>query len=252
MARHALAARREAPGEGFMNAFVNHQFKLGRRPVGMVQRSDFEYTEAAVASPGEGEVLIKILYISLDPAMRGLDEGGRVQRTTGSHRRGDAGRRSRTRISRPTIPVSPLVRGWYMETFGVRDLPSQRQSDSARVDAALAPLTVYLGTLGMPGMTAYFGLLDVGQGESGRHRGRFGRGGRSGPVQSARSRRSRAVAWSNRRRRGQCDSFRAIGFDAAIDYQSGPGEAALEAAALSGRASTCTSTTWAARSWMRC
>ena len=60
-----------------MNALVNHQFKLARRPVGMVQRSDFEYTQAAVAAPGEGEVLIKILYVSLDPAMRGWMKEGK-------------------------------------------------------------------------------------------------------------------------------------------------------------------------------
>jgi len=54
-----------------MTTLVNHQFKLARRPVGMVQRSDFEYTEAPVAEPGAGEVLVRILYISLDPAMRG-------------------------------------------------------------------------------------------------------------------------------------------------------------------------------------
>ena len=59
-----------------MTTLVNHQFKLARRPVGMVQRSDFEYTEAPVAEPGAGEVLVRILYISLDPAMRGwMNEG---------------------------------------------------------------------------------------------------------------------------------------------------------------------------------
>ena len=59
-----------------MSTLVNHQFRLAKRPVGMVQRSDFEYAEAPVAEPGEGEVLVKILYISLDPAMRGwMNEG---------------------------------------------------------------------------------------------------------------------------------------------------------------------------------
>jgi NADPH-dependent curcumin reductase CurA len=59
-----------------MNTLINHQFKLARRPVGMVQRSDFEYAEVPVAEPGAGEVLVKILYISLDPAMRGwMNEG---------------------------------------------------------------------------------------------------------------------------------------------------------------------------------
>ena len=67
---------RPIPGVDAMQTPVNHQFRLARRPVGMVQRSDFDYVEAPVAEPGDGEVLVKILYISLDPAMRGwMNEG---------------------------------------------------------------------------------------------------------------------------------------------------------------------------------
>ena len=59
-----------------MTVLTNHQFKLARRPVGMVQRSDFDYAESPVGEPGEGEVLVQVLYLSLDPAMRGwMNEG---------------------------------------------------------------------------------------------------------------------------------------------------------------------------------
>src|SRR5205807_3277968 len=55
---------------------VNHQFRLVMRPVGMAQRSNWSYTEEAVREPKQGELLVKILYISLDPAMRGwMNEG---------------------------------------------------------------------------------------------------------------------------------------------------------------------------------
>jgi len=55
---------------------LNHKFELAARPVGMPKRTDWTYKEEAVREPGEGELLIKILYISLDPAMRGwMNEG---------------------------------------------------------------------------------------------------------------------------------------------------------------------------------
>ena len=50
---------------------VNHQLLLAARPDGLPKQSDFELVEQPVAQPGEGEVLVKILYLSLDPAMRG-------------------------------------------------------------------------------------------------------------------------------------------------------------------------------------
>ena len=55
----------------------NRQFKLAARPVGMVKRSDFEFTSTAVPEPGPGQVLIRVMYVSLDPAMRGWMNEGR-------------------------------------------------------------------------------------------------------------------------------------------------------------------------------
>src|SRR5262252_1716421 len=56
---------------------TNHQFRLAARPVGLPKRSDFNYTEEPVRDPGAGEVLVKSLYVSLDPAMRGWMNEGR-------------------------------------------------------------------------------------------------------------------------------------------------------------------------------
>jgi NADPH-dependent curcumin reductase CurA len=57
-------------------AIINHQFRLAARPVGLPKRSDFNYTEEPVGDPGSGQLLVKILYVSLDPAMRGwMNEG---------------------------------------------------------------------------------------------------------------------------------------------------------------------------------
>ncbi len=52
-------------------SLTNHQFRLAARPEGLVKRSDFNYTEEPVGDPGPGQILVKILYLSLDPAMRG-------------------------------------------------------------------------------------------------------------------------------------------------------------------------------------
>ena len=56
---------------------VNHQFQLAQRPVGLPEPSDWDFTEEPVAEPGDGEVLVKIAYVSLDPAMRGWMNDGR-------------------------------------------------------------------------------------------------------------------------------------------------------------------------------
>ena len=57
-------------------SLINHQFRLAARPVGLPKRSDFNYTEEPVRDPGPGQILVKVLYVSLDPAMRGwMNEG---------------------------------------------------------------------------------------------------------------------------------------------------------------------------------
>ncbi len=60
-----------------MSALQNRQFKLATRPVGMVKRSDFEFVTTPAAEPAPGEALVRVLYLSLDPAMRGWMNAGR-------------------------------------------------------------------------------------------------------------------------------------------------------------------------------
>ena len=69
---------------------VNHQFRLAARPTGLPKPSDWTYIEEPVREPGDGEVLVKIAYISLDPAMRGWMNEGALIHPAGGHRRGDA------------------------------------------------------------------------------------------------------------------------------------------------------------------
>ena len=72
----------------------NRQVRLAARPVGMPKRSDWQYTEEAVGAPADGQILVKMQYISLDPAMRGWMNEGKSYIRAGRHRRGDARRRA--------------------------------------------------------------------------------------------------------------------------------------------------------------
>jgi NADPH-dependent curcumin reductase CurA len=192
----------------------------------MVQRSDFEYAEAPVAEPGEGEVLVKILYISLDPAMRGwMNEGksyippvaiGEVMRA------GGVGRVISSRD--PGIAVGEHVVG----LLGVQEYAVARGKGLTKVDPRLVPLPVYLGTLGMPGMTAYFGLLDVGRPKQGDTVVVSGAAGAVGQVvgQVAKIKGCRVVGIAGGP--DKCDYLRSIGFDAAIDYKHEDVKAALK------------------------
>ncbi len=205
---------------------TNHQFKLARRPVGMVKRSDFDYTQSPVAQPGDGEVLVKILYISLDPAMRGwMNEGKSYIPPVGIGEVMRAGAVGRVIASNdPTIAVGDHVVG----TLGVQEYAVAKGKQLTRVDPRLAPLPVYLGTLGMPGMTAYFGLLDVGKPKAGETVVVSGAAGAVGQVvgQIAKIKGCRVVGIAGGQ--DKCDYLRSIGFDAAIDYKHQDVQAALK------------------------
>jgi NADPH-dependent curcumin reductase CurA len=200
-----------------MHAPVNRQFKLARRPVGMVQRSDFEFAEAPVPEPAEGEVLVKILYISLDPAMRGwMNEGKSYVPPVGIGEVMRAGAVGRVIASRdPGMAVDDHVVG----VLGVQEYAVAKAKQLTRVDPGRAPLPVYLGTLGMPGMTAYFGLLEVGRPKPGETVVVSGAAGAVGQVvgQIAKIKGCRVVGIAGGQEK--CDYLRSIGFDAAIDYK---------------------------------
>ena len=138
----------------------NHQVRLAARPNGDVKPSDWDHTEEEVGSPGDGDALVKVRYLSLDPAMRGwMNEGrsyvppveiGEVMRAIGV---GEV-------VESASDKVAPgdFVTG----LFGIQEYASLTADALTKIDPDLAPLPTYLSVLGMPGMTAYFGLLDVG------------------------------------------------------------------------------------------
>jgi NADPH-dependent curcumin reductase CurA len=202
-----------------MSQLQNRQFKLVSRPVGMVKRSDFEFATVPVGEPSPGEVLVKVQYISLDPAMRGwMNEGKSYVPPVplgGVMRAGGIGRVVAS--NDPSLSASDTVTGMT----GVQDYCVAKAADLRKVDPGLAPLPRYLGALGAPGMTAYFGLLDVGQPKEGDTVVVSGAAGAVGALvgQIAKLKGCHVVGIA-----GGPDKCRylidELGFDAAIDYKN--------------------------------
>jgi len=207
---------------------TNHQFKLATRPVGNVKRSDFTYTNEPVRDPAEGEVVVKILYISLDPAMRGWMNESKASYMPpveiGDVMRAIAVGRV-VASKNPNFAVGDHVNG----LLGVQEYAYSNGQGLTKVDPKLAPLPMYLSTLGMPGLTAYFGLLDVGQPKAGETVVVSGAAGAVGAVvgQIAKIKGARVIGIA-----GGADKCRylveELGFDAAIDYKSENVMAALQ------------------------
>jgi hypothetical protein len=185
----------------------------------MPKHSDWSYVEHPVPELVDGEALVEVLYLSLDPAMRGwMNEGksyiapvaiGDVMR---------AGGIGRVLASRdPRFAAGDHVHG----SLGVQSHAVVTGRELTRVDPRVAPLPVFLSALGMPGMTAYFGLLDVGRPRAGDTVVVSAASGAVGSVagQIARIKGCRVVGIAGGPQK--CAYIvQELGFDAAIDYKS--------------------------------
>ncbi|HEX4604706.1 MAG TPA: NADP-dependent oxidoreductase [Candidatus Angelobacter sp.] len=199
-------------------SLTNHQFRLAARPVGLPKRSDFNYTEEQAADPGPGQLLIKVLYLSLDPAMRGwMNEGKSYIAPVGIGDVMRAGAVGKVIASQnPGFAVGDHVVGM----LGVQEYALSDGKGLSKIDPRLAPLPVFLGTLGMPGLTAYFGLLEVGALKTGDTVVVSGAAGAVGmPVgQIAKIKGCRAVGIAGGP--AKCEYLvKELGFDAWIDYK---------------------------------
>ena len=199
---------------------TNHQFKLAARPVGMPQRSDWDYVEAPLPYPADGEVLVRVIYLSLDPAMRGwMNEGRSYIRPVELGEVMRAGAVGQVLESK----ADGLAPGDYVTgTLGVQEYATAPARHLVKIDKSTAALPTYLGTLGMPGMTAYFGLLDVGEMEQGQTVVVSGAAGAVGSVvgQIAKIKGGRAVGIAGGPEKCRY-LLEELGFDAAIDYKAG-------------------------------
>ncbi len=212
-------------------SLVNHQVRLAARPAGLPRPTDWQFTEEPVVAPDEGGVLIKVLALSLDPAMRGwMNEGksyiapvrlGEVMRA------GGVGVVVASR--NPAFAAGDHVSGGP----GVQEywrVPGDQvaRSGIAKIDLRAGTLTQWLNVLGMPGMTGYFGLIDVGQPRPGETVVVSGAAGAVGQTvgQLAKIKGCRVVGIAGGL--AKCEwVVKELGFDACIDYKA-PGPQGAE------------------------
>ncbi|MET7699368.1 NADP-dependent oxidoreductase [Streptomyces sp. NPDC005485] len=198
---------------------ANRQVRLAARPVGEPCPTDWEHVEEPVGEPGDGEFLVRVRYLSIDPAMRGWMNAGRSYiRPVEIGEVMRAGAVGEVIASRhPGFEVGDQVSG----TFGVQEYCVSDGRGVSKVDPETAPLPTYLGTLGMSGMTAYFGLIDIGRPEPGQTVVVSGAAGAVGSIVGQIAKilgcRVIGIAGGERKCRMVVEEF---GFDAAIDYRS--------------------------------
>jgi hypothetical protein len=208
---------------------LSRRIVLAARPVGLPKESDFRLEAGPSAGPGEGEVLVRALYLSLDPYMRMRISAGRSYAppiAVGEVMIG--GVVGEVLDSRdPRFSPGDIVEG----RLGWQERGSIAGAALRKVDPELGPLTTALGVLGMTGLTAYFGLFDVGRPRPGDTVLVTAAAGAVGSVagQLARLAGCRVVGIAGGERK--CGLLREFGFDCAIDYKSTPDLAAAVAEA---------------------
>lgn len=195
------------------------QVLLKSRPPGEPSHDNFELVESGIPQPGDGEVLVRGIYMSLDPYMRGrMREGKSYVPPTELGTPMPAGVvgevvESKAEQFSPGDIVEGLL-GW--QTHGVMPAAELR-----KVDASLAPISTALGVLGMPGMTAYFGLLEVGQPREGEtvvvSAASGAVGGLVGQIAKIKGCRAVGIAGGPEKCAYVKDE---LGFDAAVDYKA--------------------------------
>jgi len=199
---------------------MNKVVRLARRPRGLVKREDFDIGDEPLPEPKDGEFRVKAEYVSLDPAMRGwMNEG---------------------RSYVPPVGLGDVMRGFsvgHVEAsrhkdfkdgeavaglFGVQRYAISNGTGVTRADPTVAPLQSWVGGLGMPGLTAYFGLLDVGALKPGETVVVSAASGAVGQIvgQIARIKGARPVGIAGGPEKCRI-AIEEFGFDACVDYKSG-------------------------------
>ncbi len=203
-----------------MSASKNRRVVLAARPKGLPKASDFRLEEAPIPQPQDGEVLLQIQYLSLDPYMRGrMDDRKSYAAPTAIGQEMEGGTVATVLESRhPDLKPGETVlsySGWQSPAVA-------NQEELRKLDPKDAPVTTALGVLGMPGFTAYVGLGNIGKPKSGET---VVVAAASGPVgsavgQIAKIRGARAVGIAGGK--AKCDFvLNALGFDACLDHSAG-------------------------------
>jgi hypothetical protein len=212
---------------------VNHQIRLKSRPTGEPAAANFEATDGPVPEPQDGEVLRRTIYLSLDPYMRGRMSDAESYATPvkigdvmGGHTVSEV-----VESRNPDFTKGAFVTGYDgWQAFGVSSGKELRT-----LDPNVVPISTAIGVLGMPGMTAFVGLMDIGQPKPGETVVVSAASGAVGAVvgQLAKIKGCRAVGIA-----GSPDKCKYVveelGFDACINYKTDDLVPALKAACPNG------------------
>jgi len=201
-------------------ARMNRQVLLASRPQGWVVEDNFRIVDAPMPAPGPGEVLVRNEWLTLDPYMRGrMNEAKsyvppvQIGEVMVGQTVGEVLESQDSSFKPGDNVLAPL--GWQL--YG-----SAKAKLLRKIDVARAPATYYLGVLGMPGMTAWFGLSEIGKPKAGETLVVSAASGAVGSVvgQLARIAGCRVVGIAGGR--AKCDYVvKELGFDACIDYKAG-------------------------------
>ena len=204
--------------------FINHQIRLAARPHGNPKRSDWNFTEEAAGDPDPGGVLVKVLQLSLDPAMRGwMNEGKSYIPPVGIGEVMRAGGVGKVMASNHAgFAAGDYVAGGFgVQEYCVVPEAGLKLVGLAKIDLRMGSLSQWLNTLGMPGMTAFFGLLETGQPKAGETVVVSGAAGAVGQTvgQVAKIKGCRVVGIAGGA--AKCEwVVKELGFDACIDYKT--------------------------------
>jgi NADPH-dependent curcumin reductase CurA len=210
---------------------MNPQFRLAARPVGMPEPSNWQHVTEPLRAILDGEILVKALYLSLDPAMRGwMNEGKSYIRPVAIGEVMRAGGVGMVVASRSDqFAVGDHVAGGIgVQTYWI-GAALDKNAGFFKIDPRIAPLTTWLNTLGMPGMTGYFGLIESGRPKAGETVVVSGAAGAVGMTvgQVAKHLGCRVVGIAGGKEK--CDFVvKELGFDACIDYKNGELKAGLK------------------------
>lgn len=198
---------------------MNKQLIFKKRPIGTPDQSTWDLEKNTIPVPEDGQFVIENHYISLDPAMRGwMNDSksyippiqiGEVMRA------GSVGQVMESK--NPNFKKGDFVTGWG----GVQQYTLCDGKGYHKVDPKIAPLPLYISTLGMPGMTAYFGILDVGKIKEGENVLVSGAAGAVGAIvgQIAKIKGCKVIGIAGGQ--DKCDYLiNELGFDGAIDYKT--------------------------------
>jgi len=198
---------------------MNKQLLFMNRPVGMVDENTWKLETNPIPEIEDGELLIKNHYISLDPAMRGWmnDAKSYIEPVAIGDvmRAGSIGEVVASKNGK--FEVGDTVTGWG----GVQQYTKTNGEGHYKVDTSLAPMPTYIGALGMPGMTAYFGILEVGKIKEGDIVVVSGAAGAVGSIvgQIAKIKGCRVIGIAGGA--DKCQYLKdELGFDGTIDYKN--------------------------------